>query len=96
MKKKFEDKKAVIRERTITEASYIVVTNSTIRAAAKELNTSKSILHKDVTQRLWKFDGELAEAVRKILLKNKSERHMRGGMATKMKYLKIKQSEYQK
>ena len=90
VKRKPENRKEIIREMAIKEASYIVVTNSTIRTAAKELNTSKSTLHKDVTQRLWKFDEELAKAVRKVIIKNKNERHIRGGKATKLKYLKSK------
>ena len=88
---KKQSKEKTIKERTITEATYIIVTNSTLRETAKILNVSKSTVHKDVTERIWNVDKELAVAVRKILLKNKSERHIRGGMATKLKYLKKQQ-----
>lgn len=75
-----------ITERVIKEGEYIIETNSTVRAAALNFNISKSTVHKDVTDRLKNIDNELYEKVREVLNKNLSERHIRGGMATKKKY----------
>ncbi|MDE7330070.1 MAG: sporulation transcriptional regulator SpoIIID [Clostridia bacterium] len=75
-----------IAERVINEANYIIETSSTVRAAAEHFSISKSTVHKDVTERLKIVDGELFERVRLVLDKNLSERHIRGGMATKEKY----------
>lgn len=75
-----------ITERVIKEAHYIIETNDTVRAAAVYFNISKSTVHKDVTERLKSIDTELFEMVRKVLDTNLSERHIRGGMATKKKY----------
>lgn len=75
-----------ISERIIKEADYIVETRSTVRAAAAHFNISKSTVHKDVTERLKVIDKELFESVRKVLDINLSERHIRGGMATKTKF----------
>lgn len=76
-----------IHMRIIKEAEYIVETNSTVRAAAGHFGISKSTVHKDVTERLKDIDKELFGEVRKVLNKNLSERHLRGGIATKNKYL---------
>ena len=78
--------KDYIEERTIEVANYIIENKSTVRAAAKHFNISKSTIHKDITERLGKINKNLANEVRKILDENKSERHLRGGMATKKKY----------
>lgn len=75
-----------ICERVISEAKYIIETNSTVRAAAAHFNISKSTVHKDVTERLKGVDKVLYKEVRKVLNKNLSERHIRGGIATKNKY----------
>lgn len=75
-----------IAERVIKEGKYIIETNSTVRAAALHFNISKSTVHKDVTERLKNVDAKLFEEVRMVLDKNLSERHIRGGMATKRKY----------
>ena len=75
-----------ITERVIKEAKYIIETGTTVRAAANHFKISKSTVHKDVTERLCKVDKELFEQVRKVLDVNLSERHIRGGMATKTKY----------
>ena len=75
-----------MKERVIREGEYIVETGCTVRACAKILGSSKSTVHKDVTERLEEIDGELYERVRTVLEKNLSERHIRGGMATKSKY----------
>ncbi len=65
---------------------YICETGATVRAAAKVFCVSKSTVHKDVTERLLKEDPELYKKVKTVLEKNKSERHIRGGMATRRKY----------
>ena len=76
-----------IAERVIKEAEYIIAENATVRAAAAHFSISKSTVHKDVTERLCSIDEELSERVRGVLDKNLSERHIRGGQATKNKYL---------
>ena len=75
-----------IAERVIKEGKYIIETETTVRAAATYFSISKSTVHKDVTERLKFIDKELYERVRTVLDKNLSERHIRGGMATKKKY----------
>ena len=75
-----------ISDRVIREAEYIIETNSTVRAAALNFDISKSTVHKDVTERLEEIDKQLFKEVRKVLNKNLSERHLRGGEATKNKY----------
>ena len=75
-----------IEERAILVAQYIIETKDTVRGAAKKFGISKSSIHKDVSQRLLKVNYNLAMEVRKVLDKNKAERHIRGGMATKLKY----------
>lgn len=76
-----------IEERAIEVAEYIIEHNATVRQAAKQFGISKSTVHKD-TQRIWYIDKALADRVRQVLDMNKSERHIRGGMATKEKYLR--------
>jgi putative DeoR family transcriptional regulator (stage III sporulation protein D) len=83
----------LLRERVISEALYIAQTNQTVRETAKKLGVSKSTVHKDMTERLPNIDHNLYLQVRSCLDKNKAERHIRGGMATKLKYLKNKHSE---
>ena len=65
---------------------YIIDTGATVRAAAKVFGISKSTVHKDVTERLLREDPALCRSVKKVLEKNKSERHIRGGLATRKKY----------
>ena len=79
--------KEYIEERTIEIANYIIECNATVRQAAKTFGVSKSTVHKDVTEKLMKENRLLYEEVKSILDKNKSERHLRGGEATKQKYL---------
>ena len=62
--------------------------NTTVRQTAKTFGVSKSTIHKDVTERLEEINPTLAKEVKMVLEKNKSERHIRGGMATKLKYEK--------
>lgn len=73
-------------DRAISLGRYIADTGATVRAAAKVFKISKSTVHKDVSQRLYKIDPSLYKQVKKVLDKNKSERHLRGGAATKSKY----------
>ena len=77
---------AYIQERVIKCAKYIVDTGCTVRACSAHLGISKSTVHKDVTERLKFVDAYLYEDVRKVLDVNLSERHIRGGLATQMKY----------
>ena len=79
-----------IEERAINLAHYIIDTGDTVRGAAKKFGISKSTVHKDVSERLTSINKSLAVQVRKILDENKAERHIRGGMATKLKYSKDK------
>ncbi len=79
-----------IVKRVITEGEYIVASGATVRSTAAYFNVSKSTVHKDVTERLADIDANLYEEVKKVLSKNLSERHIRGGMATKNKYESIK------
>ena len=76
-----------ITERVLKEADYIIKTNSTVRAAAAYFSISKSTVHKDVTSRLMQVNPTLAKQARAVLDVNKSERHIRGGLATREKYL---------
>ena len=75
-----------IEERACSLARYIIDTKDTVRGAAKKFGISKSTVHKDVSQRLLGINYALALEVRKVLDENKAERHIRGGMATKLKY----------
>ena len=82
----YKGKKISIEERAVKLANYIIETEDTVRGAAKAFGISKSSVHKDVSQRLININYALFQEVRKILDKNKAERHIRGGMATKLKY----------
>ena len=75
-----------ISDRVKEEAEYILKTGATVRACALHFGISKSTVHKDVTERLKEIDSRLYSGVRKVLDKNLSERHIRGGMATRNKY----------
>ena len=77
-----------IEERAIVGAKYILEKNTTVRQTAKPFGVSKSTIHKDVTERLEEINPTLAKEVKMVLEKNKSERHIRGGMATNLKYEK--------
>ncbi len=79
--------KAYIEERAIEIGMYIIDSNATVRQTAKRFGVSKSTVHKDVSERLVYINPALASEVRKVLDVNKSERHIRGGMATREKYL---------
>ncbi|SUY46680.1 Sporulation stage III, transcriptional regulator SpoIIID [Clostridium putrefaciens] len=78
--------KDYIEERVLEVAKYIIDSKSTIRKTAKEFGVSKSTIHKDMTERLPKINPVIAKQAKLILDLNKSERHIRGGKATKLKY----------
>lgn len=77
-----------IRKRVVDVSLYIVKTNATVRQAATVFGVSKSTIHKDVTERLPKLNEDLAAQVKQVLEHNKAERHIRGGEATKRKYIR--------
>lgn len=83
--------KGVVEERAAMLGEYIIESKATVRTAAKKFGVSKSTVHKDVSQRLKILNPALYREVRQVLDLNKSERHIRGGMATKNKYLREKQ-----
>ena len=77
---------ANLEERACELAVYMIETGATVRKAAKQFGISKSTVHKTLTQRLRQCNYTLYLQVREVLDKNKQERHIRGGMATKRKY----------
>lgn len=79
--------KDYIEERVIEVACYIIENRATVRQAAKKFGISKSTVHKDCAERLRTINPSLAIEVRKVLDVNKQERHIRGGLATREKYL---------
>lgn len=81
--------KDYIEERAVEIANYIIEQNATVRQAAKKFGVSKSTVHKDVTDRLIHINPSLAHQARQVLDVNKSERHIRGGLATREKYLHL-------
>ena len=80
--------KEYIAKRALTIAEYMIKTGCTVRQAAKVFRISKSTVHKDISERLKLISPALASMARTILDTNKSERHLRGGIATKIKYQK--------
>ena len=78
--------KDYIYQRVLDVAEYILQNNATVRQTAKEFCMSKSTVHKDVSERLFAVDKTLYERVKIVLNKNMSERHIRGGIATKNKF----------
>ena len=81
--------KNYIEERAIEVAQFIVNSNATVRETAKKFGVRKSTLNKYITDRIEKLDPALASNVRKVLEVNKAERHIRGGLATREKYLHL-------
>ena len=81
-----------IEDRVLKCAEYIVETGCTVRACSAHFSISKSTVHKDVSERLKYIDEGLFEEVRLVLERNLSERHIRGGLATKEKYQKPNKS----
>ena len=78
--------KTYIEERAIEIANYMIENNATVRQAAKNFGISKSTVHKDITDKLRHVNQALYRNVKKVLEQNKSERHLRGGAATKLRY----------
>ena len=79
--------KGIVEERAVELGRYILAHKATVRHAAKQFGVSKSTVHKDVAQRLRTIDPPLYRQVKQILEINKAQRHIRGGMATRAKYL---------
>ena len=75
------------RERCEILAEYVIENGATVRAAAAHFGISKSTVHKDLTGKLKHFNNVLYTEVKSVLELNKSERHIRGGEATRKKYL---------
>ncbi len=82
--------KQTMEERACQLAVYMIETGATVRSTAKRFGISKSTVHKSLTEQLSKCNPQLYYQVRVVLDKNKQERHIRGGMATKRKYEKEK------
>lgn len=75
-----------IEQRACDLAVYMIETGATVRAAAKHFGISKSTVHKDLSARLPQYNRKLYDQVRQVLDRNKQERHLRGGLATRKKY----------
>ncbi len=86
----------VVEKRCQLLGKYIVKTGATVRAAASTFGISKSTVHKDITEKLERANPSLYLSVKEVLDKNKSERHIRGGEATKAKYKKLKKDVFNK
>lgn len=78
--------KDYIEQRTLLVAKYLLKNGATVRLCAREFGISKTTVHKDMRERLPRINPDLAEAVERVLLVNKAERHLRGGAATRRKY----------
>lgn len=78
--------KSAVQERAVELGEYIIESGATVRATAKKFSISKSTVHKDVTEKLKREHPQLYRQVKQVLEKNKSERHIRGGLATRRKY----------
>lgn len=82
--------KDYIAQRVMAIAAHMLETRCTVRAAAAKFAVSKSTVHKDISERLPQINPRISEEAKKLLDINKSERHIRGGNATKIKYMNIK------
>lgn len=82
--------KGIVEERAAMLGEYILKSKATVRSAAKKFGISKSTVHKDVSERLKYINPSLYKEVKNVLELNKSQRHIRGGLATKNKYLERK------
>jgi len=87
--------KGTYTERCELLAEYLITNNATVRITAKRFGISKSTVHKDVTEKLMRINPSMYGEVKEILDKNKAERHLRGGEATKQKYMSVKRAENQ-
>ena len=84
--------KGNMEDRACALALYIIEDRATVRAAARKFGISKSTVHKDIRDRLPQFNRPLAGQVMAVLEENKAQRHIRGGLATREKYLHLHQS----
>lgn len=84
------------KERAVVLGEYVLDTGATVRRTAAKFGVSKSTVHKDLTYNLKKLNPSLAEQVREVLAHNKSERHLRGGEATRQKYEKNREKKEKK
>ena len=82
------------KDRCIKLAEYLIENNSTVRATAKHFGISKSTVHKDIAEKLPHIQIDLYQKAKDVLEKNKAERHIRGGLATKDKYLTLLKSKH--
>lgn len=78
--------KGLPEERAVLLAEYIIENGATVRQAATKFGISKSTVHKDVSDRLMRINSRLFQDVKVVLDRNRNERHIRGGLATKQKY----------
>ena len=79
-----------VEKRCIDLGHYIIETKATVRQAAAVFGISKSTVHNDVTKRLAVINPLLCSEVKEVLEENKAERHIRGGLATRKKYIDMK------
>ena len=82
-----------MEERAERLALYIIENKTTVRAAAQKFGISKSTVHKDISERLPQFNRGLYQQVKAVLEVNKAQRHIRGGIATREKYLRLHENE---
>ncbi len=94
--KKCDLKENSNEERCVILGTYIVENNATVRATAKQFGISKSTVHQDITAKLAQVNKPLHDEVKAVLDKNKQERHIRGGEATKQKYAEISRRKMSK
>ncbi len=81
------------RDRCVALGEYMIENQATVRSAAQAFGVSKSTVHKDVTQNLKNVNKSLYKEVQGLLLKNKQERHLRGGEATRIKYCELQKEQ---
>ena len=81
------------QERCVILGQYIVENNATVRSAAKQFGISKSTVHQDITSKLQQVNHKLHDEVKQVLDRNKQERHLRGGQATKLKYESLRRQK---
>lgn len=84
---------STVEDRSVMLAKHMISTGDTVRKTAKLFGISKSTVHKDVTERLEKINHALFLETQKVLEQNKNERHIRGGLATKEKFLREKDQQ---
>lgn len=81
----------IVEVRAVELGEFIVASGATVRRAARQFGISKSTVHKDVSERLKTIDPQLHRKVKAVLERNKAQRHIRGGMATRQKYSEARQ-----